>query len=82
MAEAEGFEPPTNGFVDRRSSAELCLKIGSAGRIRTCTERFLKPLPLPLGYNAMVDPEGLAPTTERVRAVCSATELRVGVLGF
>jgi hypothetical protein len=41
-------------------------EIGAGGKSRTCTDRYLKALPLPLGYAGLVSREGFEPPARRV----------------
>ena len=43
------------------ASAVGLREFGTCGRIRTYTEWFLRPLPLPLGYTGLVKREGFEP---------------------
>ncbi len=45
--EREGLEPCISWVQTKRSPIELSPQINTTGRIRTCTARCLKPLPLP-----------------------------------
>ena len=52
-------------------------QIGPGGRTRTRTERFLRPLPLLLGYaGEMVGSAGLAPALIRLKVECFTIKLR------
>ena len=48
---------------------------GALGRIRTGTEKDLKSLPLPLGYEGMAPVAGFEPATSRLTAARSTVEL-------
>jgi hypothetical protein len=49
-----GFEPAVSGLKDRRLNRLPTSSENAREKIRTFTKRFLRPLPLPLGYTRLL----------------------------